>query len=579
VAQETLRVSRATFAAGIVAILFAGLILRVLWLRADPPLVGGPGGVGIVWHDEGAWVHNARNRVLWGAWRTDQWNPIFITPVFTALEYGAFRVAGVGTWQARVVPVLSGVICVAALMAGLTVVAGRRAALIGGVLLATNYPLVMWNRAALMESTMTALLACAWAAYAQGQRGRLWPAAAGVMVTLAWFTKAAAAFFVGALVLEAALAALAPRRLSQVGNSDRDRRVATGAMLGLLISATFFAAVFVIPYWPEYSFYNWQMSVTRKPEYSWRAFADRASWLPFVQGIFSQMPIVLIFGAAGLLGILSRLRGAVPGERLLAWWVLLGFAELVVHDSGNERRYVMFVPALVGLASIYLTSNSPATGANAPRVPRWLRIVSVPVLLGIGYIVVGTLMRPFFIDQVRAGDLQVVVRLSAIVAGLIVVSVLVWWETVSRALASLVVPTKLVIAAVAVSVGWSALAYFNWAKRRTETNYGASISVGRVLSAGTLVQGKLANGLSLENRIRPLFIGNHFGNFEDRLRRDDVLYVLTYDLPRLGYESSDGSGLIPEILDQYPQRRVVATFVVDETPEPDRAVLIEKRPK
>ena len=46
-------------------------------------------------------MHNARNRALWGTWRTDDWNPVFIAPVFTALEYAAFAAFGVGTWQAR----------------------------------------------------------------------------------------------------------------------------------------------------------------------------------------------------------------------------------------------------------------------------------------------------------------------------------------------------------------------------------------------------------------------------------------------------------------------------------------------
>ena len=115
-----------------------------------------------------------------------------------------------------------------------------------------------------------------------------------------------------------------------------------------------------------------------------------------------------------------------------------------------------------------------------------------------------------------------------------------------------------------------------WAASRTTHNYEASIALGRLLPPGTLVQGKLANGLSLDNRIRPLFIGNGFGNYADRLTRDDARYILTYDLPTLGYESSDGSGLIKEILDHYPKRAIVATFGVDETPGEDRAVLVDK---
>jgi hypothetical protein len=107
-----------------------------------------------------------------------------------------------------------------------------------------------------------------------------------------------------------------------------------------------------------------------------------------------------------------------------------------------------------------------------------------------------------------------------------------------------------------------------------DLNYRASIALGARLPAGTLVHGKLANGLSLENRIRPVFVGREFGNYADRLSRDDVRYILTYELPREGYESQPG--LIREILERYPLRRVIETFDVDETPGPDRAVLIDK---
>ena len=117
-----------------------------------------------------------------------------------------------------------------------------------------------------------------------------------------------------------------------------------------------------------------------------------------------------------------------------------------------------------------------------------------------------------------------------------------------------------------------------WAGARTFHNHQASVALGRLLDEGTLVQGKLANGLSLETRIRPLFVGNGFGNYADRLRRDDARYILTYDLPRIGYESSDGSGLIQGILDHYSGWRVVATFPVDETRGEERAVLIDKFP-
>ena len=94
-----------------------------------------------------------------------------------------------------------------------------------------------------------------------------------------------------------------------------------------------------------------------------------------------------------------------------------------------------------------------------------------------------------------------------------------------------------------------------------------------MLPPDTLVQGKLANGLSLENRIRPVFIGHEFGNYADRKRRDDVRYILTYIEPLIGFEGSQ----IRDVLEAYPQRRVVMTFDVAETPSGhDRAALIDK---
>ena len=58
--------------------------------------------------------------------------------------------------------------------------------------------------------------------------------------------------------------------------------------------------------------------------------------------------------------------------------------------------------------------------------------------------------------------------------------------------------------------------FAQWAAGRTYKNYEASRRARPALPPGTLVHGKLANGLSLENRIRPIFVGRGFGNYEDR---------------------------------------------------------------
>ena len=121
---------------------------------------------------------------------------------------------------------------------------------------------------------------------------------------------------------------------------------------------------------------------------------------------------------------------------------------------------------------------------------------------------------------------------------------------------------------------WNLAQFGEWAVNRTYKNYQSSLAIGQALPPETLVQGKLANGLALENRIRPIFIGHEFGNYADRKERDDVRYILTYTSPELGYEGSQ----ITDVLDASPGWRIIMSFDVAETPSgKDQAVLIEKR--
>jgi 4-amino-4-deoxy-L-arabinose transferase-like glycosyltransferase len=565
--------ARLILSIGLLTALAAGTALRASWLTADPPTHA---TVGIVWHDEGAWVHNARNRALWGAWRTDEWNPVFLTPVFTALEYLSFRTFGVGTWQARMVPMFSGLAAVALIGVGLASAAGARAGVIGALLLATNYVFVMWNRAALMESTMTAFIVASWSAYVLAQRRPVIGLLSGGAVILAWFTKASAAFFVAALLLDAAgtiLIARWARLRSWLAVQAPERRAQAAAwwtLAGLVLATVVMAVWFLVPNWSEYQFYNWQISVTRKPAYTLKALIDRASWLPIAHDFFTRMWLVTTIAALGVVTILARWREAIAAERLLILWVLVGLAELVVHDSGNERRYVMFVPALVGLAALVLSRTGPLIPAPSDR-PTAARWIALPILLLLSYLVLGSVVRLAFLYQIRPG-----VRLTAALA--VAASALIVWRW--RAALGWLRAQRITAAAAAIlttlAIAGDLAQYGQWLRYKTTRNYEASVALGRILPPETLVQGKLANGLSLENRIHPIFVGRGFGNYEDRQRRDDVRYILTYVAPSLGYESQARNPVIRDVLDAYPQHTIVMTFDVAETGGPDRAALIDK---
>lgn len=552
------------------AIVLLALALRGAWLTADPPTTD---QAGIVWHDEGAWTHNARNKALWDTWRTDGWNPLFIAPVFTALEYAAFEVAGVGTWQARIVPVASGVLAVIALMMGLQAVAGRRASLLGGLLLATSFTFVMWNRAALMESTMTAFMTMSWAAYATSAQRRWLGVAAGLFAVAAFFTKAAAAFFIAALTAELVLRFWQGRHHPTTPPTHQPTNP-WWPFVGLAVGAVAVFVLFIWPHWTEFQFYNWEMTVTRKPSYGIKDFIERATWLPLVHGVFSRMWLVLVLASVGTLAVIRRWPEASPAARLAVLWLAIGLLELVVHDAGNERRYVMFVPALIALALSSEVSFETERRKTHLRA-QWLVAAAVVPL---AYLVAGSLLRLVWLDDVLAGEFSRTVRVSAAIAGAAGLAAWSFRDQLSAWLEAWRPSNALLATVIVVTVGTDLTLYSRWASARTYYNVEASRLLGGTLPPGTLVHGKLANGLALENRIRPIFVGRGFGNYADRLSRDDARYILSYTEadgePDAGYEGD----VILDVLAQYPQRQIVLEFDVQETPGRDRAALIDKFP-
>ncbi len=195
-------------------------------------------------------------------------------------------------------------------------------------------------------------------------------ALAAACALLAYFTKAAAIFFVAALGVEAVLILIRPT----AADNPASRRAAMATLAGLTVCGLIALAVFVVPNWTDYRFYNWQMSVTRKPSYDLQSLLNRVTWFPIVHDIFTRMWFTVVVGVLGLFAALARWRAVPPAERLLALWIGLGALELLLHDVGNERRFVFFIPALVALDRDRARERSPpgAGGArgHAAHAPR-----------------------------------------------------------------------------------------------------------------------------------------------------------------------------------------------------------------
>jgi hypothetical protein len=86
----------------IITLLVMILLMRFIHLGADPPETISI-SMGYM-SDPGPYVHNARNKVLFGKWEIDNWNLMYITPIPHYLTYLIFLVFGVGITQMNLLP-------------------------------------------------------------------------------------------------------------------------------------------------------------------------------------------------------------------------------------------------------------------------------------------------------------------------------------------------------------------------------------------------------------------------------------------------------------------------------------------
>jgi hypothetical protein len=261
-------------------------------------------------------------------------------------------------------------------------------------------------------------------------------------------------------------------------------------------------------------------------------------------------------------------------RRLAISFIIVVDIGLVLSIFRDSRiwQYGAGLLASAGLASLVL-ARGLLLWDDAAAVRRSQLLLVSPLIGYCSYVLAGPLVRLAFLTDLDAGVLKEPVRISAAVAALATAGLVAGWPRLAPLFGRRWGTGVATALAVAGTV-WNVAQFADWAAHRSYKNYEASVALGRALPGETLVQGKLANGLALENRIRPIFIGHQFGNYADRKQRWDVRYILTYTDPEIGYEGDQ----IVDVLAAYPGWQMIMTFDVAETRSGhDKAALIEKR--
>lgn len=131
----------------ITSVLLAGIVLRALFLTADPPtditISGGIVG------DAGQHSYGARNKILFDRWSFDDWTPHVAAPVINILvNYPVYKILGTNLVSHRLIPVLFSSLALLLVAFLVYRFIGPMACLLASTFAAFNYPIIIYSKAA-----------------------------------------------------------------------------------------------------------------------------------------------------------------------------------------------------------------------------------------------------------------------------------------------------------------------------------------------------------------------------------------------------------------------------------------------
>lgn len=334
--------------------------LRLIYLDADPPgyqrVVSGSFAT-----DEGIWTFLAREWALGNEafGRSESLTGSLGLP-YTAAHYLMFKTFGVGLVQVRLTCALLG-----SLLAPLFFLLGRRLfgavpAFLMGLLLATNFLLIMYQRTGMVDGWLVVWVSLSFLFWERALAfGKVREAViAGVLTGVTLWSKVTALPFLVAAALTGVWRLLTEERRASILRLGLAFSAGLGSV-GLLALAVFSA-------WPELAAAA-RETLEVNPN---RLAPDFMGWLWHIRGVLKHnpfnffMPFILLaaLGAGLGLGIALLRRRPLPVSLCAGLWVPMVAGMLVIHGYTPPRYYLQAIPALVVLAVqglAWLWSNPP----------------------------------------------------------------------------------------------------------------------------------------------------------------------------------------------------------------------------
>ena len=487
---------------GLALLLVLAGALRLQHIRADPPLllpsISGSAGI---YFDEGIYCHNARNKILFGRWMTDEWNPLVYNAPLTGIYYLSFKLFGLSIVTVKVINILFGLLGIILFQAGLRTYLTSGQALALTSLFALDYTGLMYNRIGLLENFSFFCFLLGFFFFVRSRGRRIMAFLLGLTATLAALSKYLFVYF-----LIAALLAVADQARRRSDLKFLLSFLAGGLILGL----PWFFGIY-LPFRTSFAKIGsgWGMlSLPHSFSQAWDNLVHNplARYLPLLPVV--AFLLILFIGLMILKFLRPKLEEANGPELFIFLWIAGATLSLGLLNYRPLRYYLPLIPALY-LAVSALIRNRDTIAAE--RRLYW-PLTLIPALLFL----------PFFQNLVfRPSAFFVFPPVLRGFSYISLVCVVLYFLTPRRKWR---IPLGILV--LAVMLASSLFLYYRHFYQAPTYNLEAASRYLRTLPPGSVVMGQEAPRLTLETPFKALMAYENWFNDEDPFARHKPTHLL-----------------------------------------------------
>lgn len=333
---------------GLALILIVAGTLRVQHIKADPPaLIPAVSGSAGIYFDEGIYCHNARNKILYGRWITDEWNPIVYNAPLTLLYFLAFKLFGVSIVTVKALSVLFGLCGILLFFVGLRTYLGPPHALGLTALFALDFYSVMYNRIGLLENFSSLCFLASFALFAVSRGRPRMSFFLGMTTTVAALSKYLFAFFPIAAALAVAY---------QARKRSDPRSFLAYLAGGLAVGLPWFAGIY-LPFRPTFGKIGAGWGMLSLPRSIGQALSNLAhNPLPrYLQLAPAAAFLLVLFGGLILLKLVRAKKvRPEPIDLFILLWIIGGVVSMGLLNYRPMRYYIPVFPAFYLAGSLLI---------------------------------------------------------------------------------------------------------------------------------------------------------------------------------------------------------------------------------